>query len=78
MTKRFDDLDSNSEKETKVDQNHQSNHDSNDNNQSDSQLYFENKVDGKIELTEDAGYEATGFCFSNLKKWSILTVCTSF
>lgn len=31
-------------------------------------------TDGKVELTEDDCYEELGFCFSNKKKWYILTV----
>lgn len=44
-------------------------------NEHSNELYFEKKsAEGKIELTEDAAPDCTGFSFSSKKKWSILTV----
>lgn len=38
-------------------------------------IYFDKKMpDGRIVLTEDAAYEATGFSFPTWKKWYILSV----
>lgn len=57
-----------------LNQKNQSQHLTNSFKQQESQLRYEKKVDGKIELTEEEGYDATGYAFSNFKKWSILTV----